>query len=127
MASKQLGVGSYTVDSYQGLCDLDTYTPDEKKFIDLVSDLTLRSNELDLICPSLYKRKMEDPYWYCDSASDIASSFGLELPSSIPADSPIRVLSLCPTNLDCISTVEDPTTSLVYDFGGGLLLKVDAF
>lgn len=119
MASKQLGVGSYTVDSYQALCDSDTHTSDEKKFIDLVSDLTLRSNELDLICPSLYKRKLEDPYWYCDAASDIANSFGLELPSSIPVDSPVRVLSLCPANLDS-------PTSLVYDFGDGLLLGVGA-
>ncbi len=52
----------------------------EQKIMGAVSDSTFRMNELDLFCPTLYKRKFTDSAWVADNIEDIEGTFGVTIP-----------------------------------------------
>lgn len=55
-----------------------------------VSDSAFMLGELDLFCPSLYKRKFTDKVWVSDCASEVGEAFGIEIPEG-KESSPVLV------------------------------------
>lgn len=66
-----------------------------------VVDTAVRMGELDLVCPELYKRRLTDTAWVCDSVGAVAKAFKFDLPS-VDADSPCEV-SLSAFDGDCMN------------------------
>lgn len=62
--------------NYKSLCKSSSKTAKAK--VQRVVDTAVVMNELDLICPDLYKRKLTDSYWVCDNASHVSDSFKLD-------------------------------------------------
>ena len=61
--------------NYKSLCKSSSKAAKAK--VQRVVDSAVVMNELDLICPDLYKRKLTDSYWVCDNASRVSDSFKL--------------------------------------------------
>lgn len=61
--------------NYKSLCKSSSKAAKAK--VQRVVDTAVVMNELDLICPDLYKRKLTDSYWVCDNASRVSDSFKL--------------------------------------------------
>lgn len=61
--------------NYKSLCKSSSKAAKAK--VQRVVDTAVVMNELDLICPDLYKRKLTDSYWVCDNASHVSDSFKL--------------------------------------------------
>lgn len=66
-----------------------------------VVDTAVRMGELDLVCPELYKRRLTDTAWVCDSVGAVAKAFKFDLPS-VDANSPCEV-SLSAFDGDCMN------------------------
>ena len=62
--------------NYKSLCKSSSKAAKAK--VQRVVDTAVVMNELDLICPDLYKRKLTDSYWVCDNASHVSDSFKLD-------------------------------------------------
>lgn len=62
--------------NYKSLCKSSSKAAKVK--VQRVVDTAVVMNELDLICPDLYKRKLTDSYWVCDNASRVSDSFKLD-------------------------------------------------
>lgn len=62
--------------NYKSLCKSSSKAAKAK--VQRVVDTAVVMNELDLICPDLYKRKLTDSYWVCDNASRVSDSFKLD-------------------------------------------------
>lgn len=62
--------------NYKSLCKSSSKAAKAK--VQRVVDTAVVMNELDLICPDLYKRKLTDYYWVCDNASHVSDSFKLD-------------------------------------------------
>lgn len=65
-----------SVANYKSLCKSSSKAAKAK--VQRVVDTAVVMNELDLICPDLYKRKLTDYYWVCDNASHVSDSFKLD-------------------------------------------------
>mgnify|MGYP005810634715 CR=1 FL=1 len=77
IASKVVG-DSITMDSYQ-----EAVKSDNSTILDAVSESVMTTGDLDLVCPSLYKKKLTDPYWVVDDATDLEESFNVEIPEGM--------------------------------------------
>lgn len=62
--------------NYKSLCKSSSKAAKAK--VQRVVDTAVVMNELDLICPDLYKRKLTDSYWVCDNALRVSDSFKLD-------------------------------------------------
>lgn len=85
-----------SVANYKSLCKSSSKAAKAK--VQRVVDTAVVMNELDLICPDLYKRKLTDSYWVCDNASRVSDSFKLDasfaaghgcLVSNVPLDADV--------------------------------------
>ena len=56
---------------------------DLRNYIDTVKYLALSLNELDLLCPSLYKKKLSDNVWYSEDVQEVLSCFGITTISDV--------------------------------------------
>lgn len=90
VVGKTLGVPDLTCESYKAMLGAATPTNTEQAVIDAVASTTFALNELDLICPALYKEHFTDSVWCCDEPSAAAASFHFDLPPELQAH-PIRI------------------------------------
>ena len=75
VASERLGE-RITGSMYRSMCGSSSKKAMAK--VSCVLDSAVMLNELDLVCPALYKRRMTDSVWVCDDVYKVVDSFGLD-------------------------------------------------
>lgn len=96
----------------------------EERIIGAVSDSTFDMNQLDLICPTLYKRKFTDSAWMVDSIDDLVEGFGVTIPDSFKGMS--AILSARPI-ADSVLTAFGCNTKITFPYDGNRCLYVAPF
>lgn len=76
VASDSLGE-RISVSQYRSLCKSSSKKAVVK--VEKIADTAIKMDALDLLCPALYKERLTDSVWVCDSVSDVAASFGFSV------------------------------------------------
>lgn len=76
VASDSLGE-RISVGQYRSLCKSSSKKAVAK--VEKIADTAIKMDALDLLCPALYKERLTDSVWVCDSVSDVAASFGFSV------------------------------------------------
>lgn len=76
VASDSLGE-RISVSQYRSLCKSSSKKAVAK--VEKIADTAIKMDALDLLCPALYKERLTDSVWVCDSVSDVAASFGFSV------------------------------------------------
>ena len=119
LASKVADCSPMSIDDYCAACAAKKVPASHLKYMGAVADTVFQLNELDLICDSLYKRKLSDSFWVSDCGAPVAEAFGIELDEDA-AEVPVVVSNAAFP----IGSIPEDVPVTAYDLGDGKILHV---
>ena len=119
LASKVADCSPMSIDDYCAACAAKKVPASHLKYMGAVADTVFQLNELDLICDSLYKRKLSDSFWVSDCGAPVAEAFGIELDEDA-AGVPVVVSNAAFP----IGSIPEDIPVTAYDLGDGKILHV---
>lgn len=119
LASKVADCSPMSIDDYCAACAAKKVPASHLKYMSAVADTVFQLNELDLICDSLYKRKLSDSFWVSDCGGPVAEAFGIELDEDAVGVPVVVSNAAFP-----IGAIPGDVPTTVYDLGDGKSLYV---